>query len=280
LAPSWMECYGDVNGRAAARREMFAQMDKDQSGKIGMEEWVEFTMAHIAEKVRTMQPDTVDFAALERSSQEEFVAFLELAMQNRHSEQFKALYEHLFKTFVEQDVMVKGAINFEEFDLLIEEAAKAPRTLRLAPQAHESYTSAAQRQQARQQLFATMDKDNGGSITFEEYLNWAIGHIAGKIQEYRAGNRYAAAPAPVTYAAPPVTYAAAPVTYAAAPAVTYASAPAAAPFTHVSSAAPVTYSAAPVTYAAAPTLAQPIYSAPVAFTGAPVAYTSSGIVRR
>jgi len=176
--------------------------------------------------------------------------------------------------------MVKGAINFEEFDLLIEEAAKAPRTLGLAPQAHESYTSQAHRQQARRQLFDTMDKDKGGSITFEEYLNWAVGHIAGKIQEYRAGNRYAAAPAPVTYAAPPVTYSSAPVTYAAAPAVTYASAPAAAPVTAVSSAAHVTYSAAPVTYAGAPALAQPAYSAPVAYAGAPVAYMSPTIARR
>merc|ERR1711907_137958 len=193
----------------------------------------------------------------------------ELAMQNRHSEQFKALYEHLFKTFVEQDIMVKGSINFEEFDLLIEEAAKAPRTLRLAPQAHESYTSAAQRQQARRQLFDTMDKDKGGNITFDEYLNWAIGHIAGKIQEYRAGNRYAApAAAPVAYAAAP-TYSAAPVTYAAAPAVTYASAPATAPATVVSSAAPVAYATASMhhaTYAAAPTYS----AAPVAYAGAPV----------
>merc|ERR1711907_759776 len=145
----------------------------------------------------------------------------ELAMQNRHSEQFKALYEHLFKTFVEQDIMVKGSINFEEFDLLIEEAAKAPRTLRLAPQAHESYTSAAQRQQARRQLFDTMDKDKGGDITFDEYLNWAIGHIAQKIQEYRVGNRYVPQqPAAVVHAAPAVTYAAPAVTYASSPVVT------------------------------------------------------------
>merc|ERR1719311_1539459 len=198
---------------------MFRQMDKDQSGKIGMEEWVEFTMAHIAEKVRTLQPDTVDFAALERSSQEEFVAFLELAMQNRHSEQFKALYEHLFKTFVEKDVMIKGSINFQEFDLLIDEAAKAPRTLGLAPSAAQAYATPAEKIASRQQLFNSIDKDGGGTITFDEYLNWAVGHIAGKIQDYRAGNRYAPPAAPVAYAAPPVTYSAAPVTYAAAPAV-------------------------------------------------------------
>jgi len=267
LAPSWVECYGDVAGRAAARKEMFRQMDKDQSGKIGMEEWVEFTMAHIAEKVRTLQPETVDFSALEKSTQEEFVSFLELAMQNRHSEQFKALYEHLFKTFVEQDAMVKGAINFEEFDLLIEEAAQAPRILKLAPQAHEAYENEAHRQQARRELFDTMDKDKGGAITFDEYLNWAIGHIAGKVQDFRAGNRYE--PPPVTYAAPAVTYTSAPVTSY--PAVTYASAPA---VTAVSS-AHHTYAAAPVTYAAAPAMAQPTLSgAPGAYVqhGAPVTY--------
>jgi Ca2+-binding EF-hand superfamily protein len=239
LAPSWVECYGDVAGRSAARKEMFRQMDKDQSGKIGMEEWVEFTMAHIQEKVRSLQPETVDFANLGKSTQEEFVAFLELAMQNRHSEEFKALYEHLFKTFVEQDAMVKGAITFEEFDLLIEEAAEAPRILKLAPQAHEAYASAEDRQHARRELFDTMDKDKGGAITFDEYLNWAIGHIAQKIQDFRAGNRYVAPPA-ATYAAPPVTY-------SAAPAVTYAAAPTTAPS--------VTYAAAPtVTHVAAPTV--------------------------
>jgi len=260
LAPSWVECYGDVNGRAAARKEMFRQMDKDQSGKIGMEEWVEFTMAHIAEKVRTLQPETVDFSHLEKSSQEEFVAFLELAMQNRHSEQFKALYEHLFKTFVEQDVMVKGAINFEEFDLLIEEAAKAPRTLRLAPAAHETYQSIEQRQAARRQLFETMDKDKGGNITFDEYLNWAIGHIAQKIQEYRAGNRYVPQqPAAAVHAAPAVTYAAPPVTYASSPVVT----------------------AAPVTYAHSALSSGVIHAAaPGVQYGAPVSYQSPATARR
>jgi hypothetical protein len=246
---------------------MFRQMDTDQSGKIGMEEWVQFSMSHIAEKVRTLHPDTVDFSALEKSTPEEFVSFLELAMQNRHSEEFKGLFEHLFKTFVEQDVMMKGTINFEEFDLLVEEAARAPRSLRLAPQAHECYQSTMQRQQVRRELFDTMDKDKGGTITFDEYLNWAIGHIASKIQEFQAGNRYVP---PATSA--PLTHAAAPVTYAAAPAVTYASAPA----VRAVSGAPITYAAAPVTYAASPAMAHSIYSTQPAYSAAPVAYAGHG----
>jgi Ca2+-binding EF-hand superfamily protein len=250
LAPSWVECYGDVAGRTAARKEMFQQMDADQSGSIGLEEWVEFTMAHIVEKVGTLQPETVDLSAFEQSTPEEFVSFLDVAMQNRHSEEFKALYEHLFKTFVEQDVMGKGAINFKEFDLLIEEAARAPRALRLAPQAHEAYQSDWHKQQARRELFGTMDKDKGGTITFDEYLNWAIGHIALKIQEFHAGNRYAP---PVTCAAPHSTYAATPTTQL------YA-----APMAHAQHHPPLATSAAGplVTYASAPAVAA-VSAAPV-----------------
>jgi len=33
LAPSWVECYGDVQHRQAARQQMFLQMDKHQRQK-------------------------------------------------------------------------------------------------------------------------------------------------------------------------------------------------------------------------------------------------------
>merc|ERR1711924_339374 len=59
--------------------------------------------------------------------------------------------------------------------------------------------------------------------TFDEYLNWAIGHIAGKIQDYRAGNRYQPPAPAVIHTAPAVTYSAAPMTYAAAPTVMHSS---------------------------------------------------------
>ena len=44
---------------------MFAQMDTDHSGKIGLEEWVKLAIMHITEKVRTMQ-DVMDFQLLEK----------------------------------------------------------------------------------------------------------------------------------------------------------------------------------------------------------------------
>merc|ERR1712203_669440 len=95
-----------------------------------MEEWIEFAMAHIAQKASTMRMDTLDFAHLESQGAEDFVSFLAQALADRHCEQFKSLYEFLFKTFVESDRAEKGAITIDEFDVLIEEAYRSPSGIR------------------------------------------------------------------------------------------------------------------------------------------------------
>lgn len=190
LAPNWVECYGDVAHRQQARQEMFNQMDKHRRGKIGMEEWVEFTMQHIGEKVKTLRFDTIDFAHLEKAGREQFVAYLEEALANSHSEQFKALYQHLFRVFVESDRDEKGGITIEQFDVLIEDAAQAPRALGLAPTTAQAYPTEAHKRAAREAEFNAMDNDQSGTVTFDKFLNWALTHIASKVQEYRSGVIY------------------------------------------------------------------------------------------
>jgi len=101
-------------------------------------------------------------------------------------------------------------------------------------------------------------------LPLTSFLNWALQHIAQKVQDAQGGVRFTApaAPQPVQYVQPaPVQYASAPVSYAAP--VQYAAAP-------VTYAAPATYAAAPVTYAAAPvTYAAPTYAAAPTYYTAP-----------
>jgi len=247
MAPSWAEIYGDVAHRQQARTQMFTQMDKHQRGRIGLEEWVEFTMAHIAEKVRTMQMGTLDFAHLERQGPQQFIQFLHVALSDRHSENFKSLYEFLFKSFVESDREEKGAIHFEQFDALIEDVAKAPRTLGLAPTSAQAYPTVADKQAARRVEFDAMDFDRSGTVTFDKFLAWCIQHIGQKVANAMQGQamQYSQQPQLVQVAAP--------VQYMQQPAVQYAA--------PVSYAAPATYAApafaAPVTYAAPATYAAP-----------------------
>merc|ERR1712187_925755 len=147
----------------------------------------EFSIAHITEKVQGLpQMSTLDFAHLEREGPSSFVSYLDVALQDRHSEQYKSLYEFLFKTFVEADVDEKGAVTMEQFDILIEAAAQAPRVLGLAPSSAESYPTANQRLQARQQEFGQMDTDREGTVSFDEFLNWCLTHISTKVQAYKA----------------------------------------------------------------------------------------------
>merc|ERR1711990_1345984 len=134
-------------------------------------------MAHITEKARQLNMGALDFAHLEGAGQEQFVSYLETAIANRHSEEFKALYEHLFKTFVESDKDEKGAITIDQFDILIEDAAQAPRKMGLAPPSDQAYPTPQHKRQARQAEFDAMDSDRTGTITFDEFLNWCLTHI-------------------------------------------------------------------------------------------------------
>merc|ERR1719329_472570 len=208
MAPSWPEMYGDDAHRREERKKLFASMDKHRRQAIGMEEWMEFAMQHIAGKVRTMKLNTTDFAHLARTNADEFVRHCEVAVSNSHSEEYKSLYEHLFKVFVESDVEEKGKVHRENFDRLIEDAAEAPRAVGLAPSTAQAYPTEQHKRAARDAEFAAMDFENCGEIHFDCFLKWALQHIAEKVQQYRAGERYQPpAAVPTVMAAAPVTMA-------------------------------------------------------------------------
>eukprot|EP00811_Abedinium_folium_P014062 NODE_2308_length_2240_cov_9.185991.p1 GENE.NODE_2308_length_2240_cov_9.185991~~NODE_2308_length_2240_cov_9.185991.p1 ORF type:complete len:570 (-),score=195.97 NODE_2308_length_2240_cov_9.185991:201-1910(-) len=181
LAPSWPEQYGDVEHRQAARREMFAKMDTDGNGIIGMDEWLGFALPHIAEKVKTMNPHSMDFHRLEAEGKDAFLAFLRPACANKSSPEYKELYNFLFQNFLMADVDRKGTISLAQFDLLVEESAAAPRSLGLAPTSSEMFKDETERLASRKKLFDGMDTDGSATITFDEYLKYTVQHITEKV---------------------------------------------------------------------------------------------------
>merc|ERR1711862_1015024 len=144
----------------------------------------------MGEKVKGINWSTLDFVHLEQATPSSFVKFLEMALNDKHSEQYKSLYEFLFKTFVESDVDEKGAITIEQFDILIEDAAQAPRVLGLAPTTAQQYPTEAHKRAARASEFLAMDTDSSGTVTFDKFLNWGLAHVATKVQEYRSGGGF------------------------------------------------------------------------------------------
>merc|ERR1711862_220399 len=188
LAPSNHDVYGtDLEALRTVRRQMFQLMDTKGRGLIGLEQWIEFAIAHIKQKVQEINWTTIDFCNLESAGADEFIAFLNKALQAKDSEEYKSLYEFLFKTFVEADPNQSGDItSLDQMDQLIEQAASAPRALGLAPPANQTYPNAQAMRQARQALMDQMissSKGAAGGVTFDKFLNWALSHIAVKVNE-------------------------------------------------------------------------------------------------
>jgi len=189
LAPMWTEQYNDVAQRQQGRAQMFAQMDTDRSGSIGLDEWINFSLQHIAEKVRTMSTATVDFNNLAAVGVQGFIQFLRKALSSTQCEEYKELYGFFYRNFVEADLDQKGTITLEQFDVLVEKSAAAPRQLGLAPTSAAMFASVQDRVASRKQLFDNMDADRSGTITFQEYLGYTLQHIADKLHEHDLQNQ-------------------------------------------------------------------------------------------
>jgi len=184
LAPSWRDLYSTVEARQAARRELFKKVDSSKRGTIGMDDWIQYSFKHIEEKVKTMHKETIDFNDLPKAGKDKFLAFLKAATSDKKSREYTELYMFLFNNFTLADKEAKGAVTAEQFNYLVEISADAPRVLGLAPKSSESLT---ERLASRTQLFEGMDKDGGGTITFDEYLDYTMKHIAEKVRGYSGG---------------------------------------------------------------------------------------------
>lgn len=69
-----------------------------------------------------------------------------------------------------------------QFDHHVELSANAPRVLGLAPKSADMFKTDAERIEACTEQFVSMDENGDGTITFDEFLNFTIDHIAGKVQ--------------------------------------------------------------------------------------------------
>merc|ERR1719181_1647218 len=188
LAPLTADLFRDTEARIAGRKKHFNAIDSNRLGYITFGDWLEFTYAHVVDKTaelansRTMAPEqeTVT-ASLEKMRRSEFISFCRAATGDRSSPEFERLYQFLLECFSAADNDYDGKVDAEEFDMMVELAARDVRRLGLAPTHKQTYRTVEERRAARRQLFQAMDSDNSGAIGFEEWLEYALKHIAGKV---------------------------------------------------------------------------------------------------
>ena len=86
-------------------------------------------------------------------------------------------YLCLLKMFVDSDTNKDGLVSKASFSKLIDMAASIPRMYGYAPVDIELYKTEAEKEQARQKMFDSMDHKNTGVITFDECYGFSMEHI-------------------------------------------------------------------------------------------------------
>lgn len=149
-----------------------------KQGYISLEEWIKWSTNHIMGKVDGLPKDYLGEGST--VSKTEFVDFIKRAT-DKSSPEYRELYFFLLKNFQSGDVMRTGEVDAVTFDKLIEAAAAAPRRHGLAPKSSAMFANDTERLQKRKEYFKTMDTNNSGTISFDEWLKYAYEHIVQKV---------------------------------------------------------------------------------------------------
>lgn len=184
LAPNWkVEYGGDLAKRRAARKAMFDSIDGaggfKPRGKIAMGQFIGWSTAHIFSKVASIRDEVgrVAFRHVEDFTKEEYIAYVDEAVNKPDSIASTTLYNYLLTLFVEADIDCKGKISFEQFDGLVEVAAATPRHFGLAPSGRDAA--------ARRMMFDAMDYNKSGFVTFRKFLRFVRLHVREKVAEHK-----------------------------------------------------------------------------------------------
>jgi len=183
FAPSWRAEYGTKAARAAARKGIFNSIDGSGGhkarGKITMSQFIQWVKPHIAGQSPKLNQTDGDVALrhIGKYTVDEYLAFLDEAVNNPDSFQAAGFYNYLLTCFVEADEECKAVIDFSAFNKLIDVASKTPKFFELAP--------AEQDEEERMKLFKHMDSTNSGFITFRKFLQFTRQHTKAKLQARR-----------------------------------------------------------------------------------------------
>jgi len=178
FAPKSSDMYPNEQARKTAREKQFDQIDSLKQGYISLEEWIKWSTNHIMGKVSNLPKDFLGEGST--ASKAEFVDFIKRAT-DKSSPEYRELYFFLLKTFQAGDVTRQGEVDPITFDKMIEAAAAAPRRHGLAPKSSTMFANDTERLAKRKEYFKTMDTNQGGTISFDEWLKYAYDHIVQKV---------------------------------------------------------------------------------------------------
>jgi len=174
--------FANKEAKATWRDQAFGEVNKSRTGKIPIDEWLNWCLEHVVLKAQFL--DAAFATSKKDTNAEDFKAWVCSAAKTRHCPEYKELYHFLRDCFMKADRSNVGLIGAAEFDEMVELAGAAPRKFGFAPPAAETYASDAERVKARTKMFQDIAAKNirgmRDKIAFNSWLEWAYAHICDK----------------------------------------------------------------------------------------------------
>merc|ERR1712037_928802 len=95
--------------------------------------FVEWANAHVVSAIPKIPTGDVGLYHVEDYSEEQYIGFVEKAVNNPGSYEHASFYNFILNCFVEADEQCQGRITYDQFDKLLSRAATVPRHFGLAP---------------------------------------------------------------------------------------------------------------------------------------------------
>jgi len=177
---------GDAVSRAVNHKILFDSLDTKNGparGVLGLDQFIEWAYDHVVTHVPKVPAKDVGLYHVEDYSEEEYIGFVEKAVNNPGSYEHASFYNFILNCFVEADEQCQGRITYDQFDKLLSRAATVPRHFGLAPP--ESST------ESRKKMFDELELQRGGKgtgyVTARTFWEWTVVHVRGMIELQKAG---------------------------------------------------------------------------------------------
>lgn len=179
IIESSAEKYSSEENMEVCRRDMFAQIDKDNHGFIRLHDWLHFYFEYFGTMLQNFEESVA--RSKMHASRKDFAMFICKAARSRSSFEYKELYRFLTYCFLAADEDQSGCVSGEEFDVMIDLATKAPRKFGFAPPT-SVFKDEEQRLKSRNHLLQTVidGTSEEDRVSLDQWIDYCYRHICQK----------------------------------------------------------------------------------------------------
>merc|ERR1711973_342882 len=163
FAPKDSDLYKNEKEKEEARKRMFDSMDKKSTGVITFDEWLAYSLEHIAAKTATLAPHPI----IDHGTVDQYKAFIKTAVTKVGSAENVELYWFMLELFTDSDTTKCGQVKYSEFAHMMFQLVMTAKKHGLATPAEDKYET----------IFKKYDPRGNGTLTIDEWIKLATEEV-------------------------------------------------------------------------------------------------------